>query len=246
MGYLAILSDQRIILCNPHNPVGRVWSREELTKMGQICMENDVLVISDEAHMDIVHKGSTHTPFASISESFADNSITCTAPSKTFNLAGVQMANNIIPNKELRNSFTNMIDRLYLGLSNTFGVTTVENAYRYGGEWFDQFLDYLEGNLIFLTEFIETNLKEIKVIPPEGTYLVWLDCRGLGMDAKDLEDFLQKKAKIAFDEGYTFGEGGEGFTRVNIACPRHILEEGLRRIEKAVNESLIRVGRKTQ
>ncbi|WP_077329022.1 MalY/PatB family protein [Virgibacillus siamensis] len=235
-----------IILCNPHNPVGRVWSKEELTKLGQICMENDVLVVSDEAHMDIVHKGSIHTPFASISEEFADNSITCTAPSKTFNLAGVQMANNIIPNKELRDSFTNMIDRLYLGLSNTFGVTAVENAYRYGEEWFDKFLDYIEDNLAFLTEFIETNLEEIKVIPPEGTYLVWLDCRELGMDAKALEDFLQKKAKIAFDEGYTFGVGGEGFTRVNIACPRQTLEEGLRRIEKAVNESLIRVGKETQ
>ncbi len=235
------LDVKMIILCNPHNPVGRVWSKEELMKLGQICMENNVLVISDEAHMDIVHKGSTHTPFVSISEEFADNSITCTAPSKTFNLAGVQMANNIIPNKELRNTFTNMIDRLYLGLSNTFGVTAVENAYKYGEEWFDQFLDYLEGNLTFLTEFIETNLKEIKVIPSEGTYLVWLDCRELGMDAKALEDFLQQEAKIAFDEGYTFGEGGEGFTRVNIACPRHVLEEGLRRIEKAVKESLIRV-----
>ena len=231
-----------IILCNPHNPVGRVWPKEELQKLGQICMENNVLVISDEAHFDIVYKGYTHTPFASISEEFADNSITCTAPSKTFNLAGVQMANIIIPNKELRNTFTNKIDQLYLGLSNTFGVTAVESAYKYGEEWFDQFLDYLEGNLTFLKEFIETNLKEIKVILPEGTYLVWLDCRELGMDAKALEDFFWKKAKIAFDEGYTFGAGGEGFTRVNIACPRDILEEGLKRMEKAVKESLIGVG----
>lgn len=232
-----------IILCNPHNPVGRVWSKEELMKLGQICIDNDVLVVSDEAHMDIVHKGHTHTPFASISEEFADNSITCTAPSKTFNLAGVQMANNIIPNKELRATFTNMIDRLYLGLSNTFGVTAVENAYKYGEEWFDQFLDYVEGNLTFLTEFIGTNLQEIRVIPPEGTYLVWLDCRELGMDAKALEDFLRKKAKIAFDEGYTFGVGGEGFTRVNIACPRQVLEEGLKKIENAVKESLVKVGK---
>lgn len=153
------------------------------------------------------------------------------------------MANNIIPNKELRNRFTNIIDRLYLGLSNTFGVTAVENAYRYGEEWLDQFLDYVEGNLTFLTEFMETNMKEIKVIPPEGTYLVWLDCRELGMDAKALEDFFQKKAKVAFDEGYTFGPGGEGFTRVNIACPRSVLEEGLRRIEKAAKESFVSVGK---
>ncbi|ASN05794.1 MalY/PatB family protein [Virgibacillus necropolis] len=232
-----------LILCNPHNPVGRVWSKEELMKLGEICMDNDVLVVSDEAHMDIVYKGSTHTPFASISGKFADNSITCTAPSKTFNLAGVQMANNIIPNKELRNKFTKMIDRLYLGLSNTFGITAVENAYKYGEEWFDQFVDYLEGNLNLLTEFIETNMKEIKVIPPEGTYLVWLDCRELGMDGKALEDFMRKKAKIAFDEGYTFGVGGEGFTRVNIACSRHVLKDGLRRIERAVKESLVRVGK---
>ncbi|MGY0692755.1 MalY/PatB family protein [Virgibacillus sp. FSP13] len=235
-----------VILCNPHNPVGRVWTKEELIKLGQICLENNVLIISDEAHLDLVYKGYTHTPFASISEEFAANSITCTAPSKTFNLAGVQMANIIIPGKELRNTFTNTIDRLYLGLSNTFGVTAVESAYKYGEDWLDQFLDYLEGNLTFLTKFIETNMKEIKVIPPEGTYLVWLDFRNLGMDAKELEDFLQNKAKVAFDEGYTFGPGGEGFTRINIACPRSILEEGLKRIEKEVKESLVRVGRESQ
>ncbi|CAM3271565.1 MalY/PatB family protein [Filibacter tadaridae] len=231
-----------IILCNPHNPAGRVWSKEELSRLGEICIENNVLVISDEAHFDIVYKGYTHTPFASISEEFSEYSVTCTAPSKTFNLAGVQMANIIIPNKELRDSFTKIIDRLHLGLSNTFGVTAVENAYKYGEEWLDQFLEYLEGNLTFLTEFIETNLKEIKVIPPEGTYLAWLDCRALGMDAKELENFFRKEAKVAFDEGYTFGLGGEGFTRVNMACPRHVLEEGLRRVEKAVNEYLIKEG----
>lgn len=227
-----------IILCNPHNPAGRVWSKEELTTLGEICLKNNVLVISDEAHFDIVYKGNTHTPFASISEEFAEHSITCTAPSKTFNLAGVQMANIIIPNKELRDSFTKIIDKMYLGSSNAFGVTAAENAYKYGEEWLDQFLDYLEGNLAFLTTFIETNLNEIKVIPPEGTYLAWLDCRALGMDAKELEDFFRKNAKVAFDEGYTFGLGGEGFTRVNMACPRHVLEEGLRRVEKAVKENL--------
>lgn len=231
-----------IILCNPHNPAGRVWSEEELTRLGQICIENGVLIVSDEAHFDIVYKGFTHTPFASISQEFADNSITCTAPSKTFNLAGVQMANIIIPNKELRDSFTKIIDTLYLGLSNTFGVTASEAAYQYGEEWLDQFLDYMEGNLIFLTEFLETNLKEIKVIPPEGTYLAWLDCRALGMESKELEQFFHEKAKVAFDEGYTFGLGGEGFTRVNMACPRSVLEEGLRRVEKAVKKHLIRDG----
>lgn len=231
-----------IILCNPHNPAGRVWSKEELTRLGQICMENNVLVVSDEAHFDLVYKGYTHTPFASISKEFADQSITCTAPSKTFNLAGVQMANIIIPNKELRDPFTKIIDKLYLGLSNTFGVTASEYAYKYGEEWFGQFLDHLESNLAFLTEFLETNLKEIKVIPPEGTYLAWLDCRELGMDWEELEKFFREKAKVAFDEGYTFGLGGEGFTRVNMACPRSVLEEGLRRVEKAVKENLVREG----
>lgn len=230
-----------LILCNPHNPVGRVWTKDELLQLGKICIENNVSVVSDEAHLDFVYKGNKYTPFASISEEFLNNSITCTAPSKTFNLAGVQMANIIIANKELRNQFTRLIDTLYLGLSNTFGITAVEHAYRYGEDWFDQCLDYIADNLKYLTEFLEEKIPEIKVIPPEGTYLAWLDCRKLGMDAKALEEFFHKKAKVAFDEGYTFGLGGEGFTRINMACPRSTLQEGLERMEKAIKEFFINV-----
>ncbi|MDF2679564.1 MAG: cystathionine beta-lyase [Brevibacillus sp.] len=227
-----------IILCNPHNPVGRVWTKEELERLGQICAEHNVLVVSDEAHFDLIHNGYRHTPFASISETFSLGSITCTAPSKTFNMAGLQMSNIIIPDQGRRNRFTKALDTLHLGLSNTFGIAAAEMAYKHGDEWLDQCLNYLGENLAFLTDFIQTNIKEVNVIQPEGTYLVWLDCRQLGMDAKTLEQFFQKQAKVAFDEGYKFGPGGEGFTRVNIACPRTVLEEGLKRIANAVNQRI--------
>lgn len=225
-----------IILCNPHNPVGRVWTREELERLGKICAEHNILVVSDEAHFDLIHSGYRHTPFASISEEFALGSITCTAPSKTFNLAGLQMSNMIIADQEKRRTFTKMLDQLHLNLSNTFGIVATESAYRHGDEWLDQCMSYLGDNLVFLTDFIQTHMKEIKVIQPEGTYLVWLDCRELGMDAKSLEQFFRQEAKVAFDEGYKFGPGGEGFTRVNIACPRSVLEEGLNRMARAIQQ----------
>ncbi|WP_340701100.1 MalY/PatB family protein [Brevibacillus borstelensis] len=225
-----------IILCNPHNPVGRVWTKAELERLGQICAEHDILVVSDEAHFDLIHNGHRHTLFASISEPFALGSITCTAPSKTFNMAGLQMSNIIIPDQQKRAMFTKALDMLHLSLSNTFGIVAAETAYRHGDEWLDQCLAYVGDNLAFLTDFIEAHIKPIKVIQPEGTYLVWLDCRELGMDAKTLEQFFRKQAKVALDEGYKFGKGGEGFTRVNIACPRSVLEEGLQRMASAVHK----------
>lgn len=223
-----------IIISSPHNPVGRVWTKEELTQLGEICLKHNVLVVSDEIHFDLILKGHSHTPFASISEEFALNSIICTAPSKTFNLAGLQTSNIIIPNKNIREQFTNTIESLFIGMTSTFGLVATESAYRYGDEWLDQLLEYLDQNLAFLTNYINQNIPELKVIPTEGTYLVWIDCRELGLEAKELEHLMQKEAKVALDEGYIFGKNGEGFTRVNIACPRSILEEGLRRIEKAV------------
>lgn len=223
------------ILCNPHNPGGRVWTREELTELGNICMENNVMVISDEIHGDLVLKGHTHIPFASISDEFAQHSIVCTAPSKTFNMAGLQTSNIIIANEEWRNAFQHTLNILSLRLTNTFGVVATESAYRYGDEWLDQLLEYLQGNLAFLTSFIESRIPKIKVVQPEATYLVWLDCRELGLDEKSLQRFLLTQAKVAVNQGYTFGQGGEQFIRLNIACPRSILEEGLKRIEQAVN-----------
>lgn len=232
-----------IILCSPHNPVGRVWTPEELEELGRICIDNDVLVVSDEAHIDFVRHGHRHTPFAKLSQKHSDNSITCTAPSKTFNLAGVQMANIIIPNEALRRPFTNTIDSLYLGLSNTFGTTATEAAYRHGEDWFDQCLEYIEDNYRYLEDFVETNLEGVRVIPPEGTYLVWLDFRELELDGRSLENFLRKEAGVAFDEGYTFGPGGDGFTRINIACSRSLVETALRQIQSALHSIPVPVGK---
>lgn len=223
-----------IIISSPHNPVGRVWTRDELIRLGEICLKHNILIVSDEIHFDLIYGGNEHTPFAAISEEFAQNSIICTSPSKTFNLAGMQTSNIIIPNEEIRVKYSEALETLNLGTISTFGLVATESAYRYGEEWLDKLLQYLQQNLDYLKDYIETNIKELKVIDPEGTYLVWIDCRGLGVDAKALEKLMQKEAKVALDEGYIFGIEGEGFTRINIACPRSILEEGLKRIDKAI------------
>ncbi|WP_077619306.1 MalY/PatB family protein [Bacillus sinesaloumensis] len=223
-----------IILSNPHNPVGRVWTKDELTKLGEICLNHNILIVSDEIHFDLVYKGNVHTPFAAISDQFAQSSITCTAPSKTFNLAGLQTSNIIIPKKEYRERFNQAVEEAFLSITNTFGVTGLIAAYEEGDEWLDQLLDYLKGNLDFLKEYIKSNIPEVKVIEPEATYLVWLDCREFGLDSKELENVIQKQGKVAFDEGYIFGKEGEGFTRINIACPRTLLEEGLKRFAQAI------------
>jgi len=224
-----------LILCSPHNPVGRVWQKEELIRLGEICLKNDVMVISDEIHADILFEGYKHTPFASISPAFAQNSITCTAPNKTFNLAGLQTSTIIIPNKKYYRIYSNILDSLALDENNIFGLVALEAAYRYGEEWLEQLLSYLNENLEFLMKYFKERIPKIKVIRPEGTYLIWLDCRQLGFSAKDLNNFMIKKARVALDDGYWFGTEGEGFMRINIACPRSFLEEGLKRIEKAVN-----------
>ncbi|MDR4889503.1 MalY/PatB family protein [Fredinandcohnia sp. QZ13] len=229
-------SVKMIIISNPHNPVGRVWEQDELTKLGEICLKHNILVVSDEIHSDLVYEGNIHTPFASISDNFAGRSITCTAPSKTFNLAGLQTSNMIIPNQELRERFNKALEDRFIGMTNTFGVTALIAAYEEGEEWLDQLLVYLKGNLDFLNEYIKSNIPEVKVIKPDATYLVWLDCRELGLDAKKLEEVIQKQGKVAFDEGYIFGKEGEGFTRINIACPRALLEEGLKRFSEALKK----------
>ena len=224
-----------LILCSPHNPVGRVWQKEELIILGEICLKHHIIVVSDEIHADILFKGYKHTPFASISPAFAHSSITCTAPSKTFNLAGLQTSSIIIPNKKYYKIYENILDSLSLNENNVFGLVALEAAYRDGEEWLEQLLSYLNENLKFLIKYFKERIPKIKVIKPEGTYLVWLDCRQLGLSAKDLNDFMIKKARVALDDGCWFGVGGEGFMRINIACPRSFLEEGLKRIEEAVN-----------
>lgn len=223
-----------LILCSPHNPVGRVWTRDELCKLGEICVKHDILVIADEIHCDLVRKRFRHIPFASLTEEFAHQSITCTAPSKTFNLAGLQASHLIIPNKRLRSRFKTMLHTYSLEMSNSFAVSAVEAAYRHGEAWLNELLDYIEGNIHFLMEFAKQHLPQVKVIEPEGTYLIWLDFRSLGLSGHELKRLMRQKAKVALNEGSLFGTGGEGFARINIACPRRTLEEGLHRITKAL------------
>ena len=224
-----------IMLCNPHNPVGRLWNKEELTKLGDIAIKHGVVVISDEIHCELLFKDHQHTPFASISEEFEQNSIVCMSPSKTFNLAGLEVSSIIIPNKKLRHLFINTRTGI-LPEPNLFGYTALEAAYRFGDEWLDQLLDYLQGNLDFLLKYFANRIPKIKVIKPQGTYLIWLDCRDLGMDDMTLRNFMRDKAKVGFDDGFLFGSGGSGFQRMNIACPRPIIEEALIRIETMVNK----------
>ncbi len=223
-----------MILCNPHNPVGRLWNREEVTHAGHIVIDHGAVVISDEIHCELLFKGHKHTPFASISKEFEQNSIVCMAPSKTFNLAGLSASSIIIPNKALRDGFENARVGM-LPRPNLFGLTALEAAYREGDEWLEQLLDYLQGNLDYTVEYFQKRIPKITVIRPEGTYLVWLDCRQLDMDGMTLRAFMREKARVGLDDGFIFGPGGEGFERMNIACPRAILEEAYGRIEAAVN-----------
>lgn len=222
-----------IILCNPHNPIGRLWSKEELVQLGDIIVGHGAIVISDEIHCEILFKGHIHTPFASISEEFEQSSIVCMAPSKTFNLAGLAASSIIIPNKKLRDSFNEA--KAGIPGPNLFGFIAMEAAYRYGDEWLEQLLDYLQCNLEFTLAYFAEKIPKIRVIQPQGTYLLWLDCRELGMDDMTLKDFMRREARVGLDDGFLFGAGGSGFQRMNIACPRTILKEALNRIEIAVN-----------
>jgi len=224
-----------LMLCNPHNPVGRVWTREELAKMGEIAISNDAVVVSNEIHCEVLFKGHQHIPFASISEEFEQNSVVCMAPSKTFNVAGLEASVIIIPNDKLRKRFEETRSGI-LPKVNVMGLVALEAAYDKGDVWLEQFLDYLQGNYEFLAEYIKNRIPSIKVIEPEGTYLIWLDCRKLGMNPEALKEFMNHKARVGLDHGFVFGSGGAGFERMNIACPRATLEEALKRIEKAVNE----------
>ncbi len=222
-----------IILCNPQNPIGRLWNRAELTRLGEIVVGHGATVISDEIHCELLFKGNQHTPFAAISGEFEQNSIICMAPSKTFNLAGLQASSIIIPNQKLRDTFNQA--RAGIPTPNLFGLTAMEAAYRNGDEWLEQLLDYLQANLEFTLEYFSQKIPKITVIKPQATYLLWLDCRALGLDKMALRDFMRRQARVGLDDGFIFGAGGSGFQRMNIACPRGILEEALHRIELAVN-----------
>lgn len=223
-----------IILCNPHNPVGRVWSEEELRKIGEICIANNVIVVSDEIHFDLIMPGYKHTIFSNICEEFRDISITCTAPSKTFNLAGLQTSNIIIANPEIRDKVKNIHEKNGNFSLNIFGYKACEIAYNKCEEWVDQLIKVLSINKKLAEDFIKINIPEVKIIPLEGTYLQWLDFRELESDYKKLEKFMQNEAQLFLDEGYVFGEEGEGFERINLACPTKVLEDALNRLLEAV------------
>lgn len=220
-------------LCNPHNPVGRVFHREELEQLGEICLRHHILVVSDEIHQDFVYNGK-HQVFANLSEELRNITITCTAPSKTFNVAGLQVSNIFIPNGELRGKFKKQVAAAGYSQLNTLGLTACEAAYRYGEEWHDELMEYLKGNLAYVREYLKENLPGIKLIEPEGTYLIWLDFRELLLTEEERENLIVKKAGLWLDSGAIFGAAGEGFERINIACPRATLTLALDKLKNAL------------
>lgn len=223
-----------LILCNPHNPVGRVWTKAELIKLGDLCVKKNVKVISDEIHGDLVYNGRNYTPFASISEEFSMNSITCLSATKTFNIAGLQASFAIFPDRADYEKFVKILGILDIKRNSCFNLVAIEAAYRYGEEWLNQVLAYLESNIEFVIDYCHTNIPCIKPNRPEGTYLVWLNCKEVGLNHAQLNDFMIHKAKLALDSGNWFGEEGSGYMRINIACPRTILAKGLKQLEQAV------------
>ncbi|MFN2121018.1 MAG: MalY/PatB family protein [Anaerolineales bacterium] len=222
------------ILCSPHNPVGRVWSRDELERFGRISIDNGVLVVADEIHSDLMFRGSVFEPFGKLATDLVEHSVICTAPSKTFNLAGLQTSCIVIANEELRTRFRLTIDATGGGLPNAFGIVALQTAYEQGEPWLEELLDYLQGNLEYVESFVAEHIPEIDVVRPEGTYLVWLDCRKLGLDAEGLRRLMRDEARVYLDDGTLFGAEGAGFERLNIACSRSLLEEALERMASAV------------
>lgn len=222
------------ILCSPHNPVGRVWSVEELKRIGDICIKHDVVILSDEIHADFVYEPNKHHVFASLGESYAANSVIATAPSKSFNIAGLQVSNIFIENKKLRDAFRNEIVKSGYSQLNTMGLVAARAAYEFGKEWLDEVRAYIKDNLIFFRDYLKENIGELNLIEPEGTYLVWVDFGKLGLSEKQREDLIVNKAKLWIDSGAMFGADGEGFERFNIACPREYLKMALDSLAKAI------------
>lgn len=223
-----------LLFCSPHNPVGRVWTREELLRVSEICLRSNILVISDEIHFDILMPGVIHTVYAGLSEEAAQNCVICTAPSKTFNLAGLQISNIIVPNTELREKLKAQIFKNAFHNPGVLGIKACEIAYTKCGAWLDELLKFIASNYRLLDNFMKQKLPMIRVFPLEATYLVWMDFRALGLDYKALEKFMTYEAELFLDEGAIFGEEGRGFERINIACPSDVLQEALERLHKAL------------
>ena len=224
--------NKMLILCSPHNPIGRVWTREELEKVGRICIDNNVLVVSDEIHFDFILTGHKHTVFANISEEFAQHCIICTAPSKTFNIAGLKISNIVIPNDHLRKQLLEKNQRDFA--SNALGIQACRICYDDCGAWKDEMLCMIEYNYQQVKKFVEEKLPQIRVIELQGTYLLWLDCTALGLSDEELEK-LTLGADLYLDEGYLFGPGGSGFERINLACPTRYLMAAMERFQKAIS-----------
>lgn len=224
------------LLCNPHNPSGRVWTREELRRIGEICIRNNVVVVSDEIHCELVHPGFTYIPFASISDEFQKHSVTCVSPSKAFNIAGLQIANIIVENGEWRQRIDKAININEVCDVNPFGVIATIAAYNDGEEWLDELLRYIHGNYLFFKEYCDEHFPQFPVAPLEGTYLAWMDCRSVNVSSENLEEDMIKKVKLWLNAGSMYGKEGEGFMRWNLACPRQFVEEGLKRFSSYIEK----------
>lgn len=220
-----------LILCNPHNPIGRVWTKEELERIVEICESYKVFIISDEIHSDLVFKGYKHTSLTTVAPYYKDNIVTLTAPSKTFNLAGLYVSNAIITDEKLRSRYK----ELFSTTPNVLGAEALIAAYNKGETWLEELLEYIESNYNYVLKFVNENVAKIKVIKQEGTFLTWLDCRELGLSDEELERFFLEEAKLALSTGTAFGKGGSGFMRMNIGCPISTVKEALERLKNAVD-----------
>ncbi|HNY10153.1 MAG TPA: PatB family C-S lyase [Candidatus Wallbacteria bacterium] len=221
------------MLCSPHNPVGRVWTREELLKIGEICLKYNIVIISDEIHSDIIYAGHKHICLASLSRDIMNKTVTLMSPSKTFNITGLAISAAIAADEKLRTPFKKITENLHIDQTNVFGVTAFEAAYKNGEAWLIELLAYLEGNIEYISEFLSKNLPEVKFIKPDGTFLAWLDFRKFDLPQKELCERITFRGGLALNDGTTFGGDGKGFMRLNFGCPRATLEEGMKRLLKA-------------
>jgi cystathionine beta-lyase len=237
--HLESLIDERtkmVILCSPHNPVGRVWTSSELKALGDICVQNGILIVSDEIHWDIVYGKASHYPTANLNDDLKQQTLTLTSPGKTFNLQGLQSAYAIAENPQIREAYWRTLQQNGIFLNNALSITAIEAAYNHGSEWLDSTIQYLEENRQYLIDFAYQNLPGINVITSEGTYLAWLDCRELNLSQAELNMFFVNQAKLGLNDGSEFGEAGKGFMRLNFACARTTLEQALNQLKEAYNE----------
>ncbi len=225
-----------ILLSNPHNPGGSVWAKEELQTLGKMCVENNVLIMADEIHADLVFKPAKFVPMASVTPEIANQTTTFIAPSKTFNMAGLATSSVINSNPSLKEKYDQVLDAIHIGMGNIFGTVASEAAYNYGDQWLDELLVYLSQNMDFVEQYFSEHIPDIKVIRPEGTYLMWLDCSGLNLKNKDLKDFMINDAGLGFNDGRMFGTGGDSFMRMNVASPKQAIKIALNKLREAINK----------